>query len=384
MHWAALLHDVGKLDVRPEILNKAGRPTDDEWQEIRRHPEASGRWLTGLAPWLGDWSRAASEHHERFDGDGYPNRLRGTEISLAGRIVAVADAFDVMTAARSYKKPYPATQARAELALNSGTQFDPKIVRAFMCVSLGRLRAIVGPLAWLSRLPELVSTLANGAATAAGVAGVTAAAILGPTTLGASAQPNDAPSVALVAAAAASPDAARTGALATSGPGDPTRETARGVSAPGVTSTTRGTASSTTTSPRNTTTSSPGGSAGGTTPASTAPTTAAPTTTMTTTAMNHAPDAVNDSPPIVLLGSQVVIDVLANDSDIDGNLDPSTLHVASYPPSSQYQSITLVGQSLRFVPRPLQLGTTSFTYQVCDTVGACANGTVTLTFVLSL
>src|SRR5262249_14858284 len=129
LHWAALLHDVGKLDVPAEILNKKGRLNQEEWAIIRTHPASSDRWLRRLHAWLGAWALAATQHHERYDGDGYPLGLRGDEISLAGRIVAVADAFDVMTAARSYKKPFPAAQARTELANNAGTQFDPMIVR---------------------------------------------------------------------------------------------------------------------------------------------------------------------------------------------------------------------------------------------------------------
>ena len=77
LHWAALLHDVGKLDVPAEILNKTEKLTPDEWQIIRGHPAASVRWIEPLRPWLGDWVLAASEHHERYDGDGYPLRLRG-------------------------------------------------------------------------------------------------------------------------------------------------------------------------------------------------------------------------------------------------------------------------------------------------------------------
>ena len=179
LHWAALLHDVGKLDVPAEILNKKGKLTPEEWEQVRHHPAASDKWLVGLRPWLGDWSRAASEHHERFDGDGYPHGLAGEEISLAGRIVAVADAFDVMTAARSYKKPFPAAQARVELTDNAGTQFDPDIVRAFLAISLGDLRRVMGPIAWLATVPELVRLGVTGAlvpartaVTAAGLAAV--------------------------------------------------------------------------------------------------------------------------------------------------------------------------------------------------------------------
>src|SRR5947207_12298346 len=182
LHWAALLHDVGKLDVPAEILSKKGRLTADEWEIVRGHPGASERWLVPLQSWLGEWARAATEHHERFDGDGYPNGLRGQEISLAGRIVGVADAFAVMTAARSYKKPYPAAQARAELADNAGTQFDPAVVRAFLAISLGRLRLVMGPLAWLTGLPGYMSLggVASSAGTVAAAAVVTASGLVAP------------------------------------------------------------------------------------------------------------------------------------------------------------------------------------------------------------
>ena len=91
LHWAALLHDVGKLTVPAEILNKNGRPTDEEWMTLREHPGAAGPILEPLRPWLGEWLDAATQHHERHDGDGYPLGLAGSEISLAGRIVAVAE-----------------------------------------------------------------------------------------------------------------------------------------------------------------------------------------------------------------------------------------------------------------------------------------------------
>ena len=103
--------------------------------------------------WLGDSARAVWEHHERWDGRGYPHGLAGTDISLAGRIVAVADTYDVITSVRSYKKAISPAEARAELTRCAGTQFDPAVVRAFMNLSLGRLRLAMGPLSWLAQLP---------------------------------------------------------------------------------------------------------------------------------------------------------------------------------------------------------------------------------------
>jgi HD-GYP domain-containing protein (c-di-GMP phosphodiesterase class II) len=147
MHWAAMIHDIGKLEVPAEILSKPVRLTDAEFEIIKTHPQAGARIAAPLAGWLGEWFHAIDHHHERWDGKGYPYGLAGTDIPLAGRIAAVADVYDVITAARSYKKPQPAADARRELARCAGTQFDPEVVRAFLGVSLGRLRLMMGPLA---------------------------------------------------------------------------------------------------------------------------------------------------------------------------------------------------------------------------------------------
>lgn len=104
LRLAALVHDVGKLTVPAEVLTKAGRPTTGEWATLQGHPEAGVELAGTLIAWLGPWTGSINEHHERFDGTGYPRRLTGGQISLAGRIVAVADAFETMTANRSYKK----------------------------------------------------------------------------------------------------------------------------------------------------------------------------------------------------------------------------------------------------------------------------------------
>ncbi|MCU1432285.1 MAG: hypothetical protein JWP95_1390 [Actinotalea sp.] len=155
LSWAALLHDVGKLSVPAAIITKSGRPTAQEWEVLSGHPEAGMGVAAPLGDWLGPWLDAIGEHHERWDGAGYPAGLAGAEISLGARIVAVADAFDTITSARSYKKPLPAAVARAELARCAGQQFDPDVVRAFLAVGLGRLRRVAGPLAVLSGVPGL-------------------------------------------------------------------------------------------------------------------------------------------------------------------------------------------------------------------------------------
>ncbi len=152
LSWGVLLHDIGKLAVPAEILNKSEKLSAEEWELLQGHPAAGAVLLEPLAGWLGDWLSATGDHHERWDGGGYPNGLAGSEISLAGRIAAVADAYDVITSRRSYREPLSPEAARKELVECAGTQFDPEVVRSFLAVSLGR-RWTFGPLAWLSDLP---------------------------------------------------------------------------------------------------------------------------------------------------------------------------------------------------------------------------------------
>ena len=141
LRWAALLHDVGKLDVPVRILDKRGPLDERERADVEQHPVAAIGYLEPFRDWLGHWLLAATEHHEWWDGTGYPAGLAGEQISLAGRIVAVADAYDAMTSARSYKKSVTPMAARQELVDNAGTQFDPDVVRAFLNVGISRSRA---------------------------------------------------------------------------------------------------------------------------------------------------------------------------------------------------------------------------------------------------
>ncbi len=168
LRWSSLLHDVGKLDVPVEILNKPGRPDEDEWEVLAAHPSASTRFLAPVAVLLDGWELAASQHHERWDGGGYPVGLAGEDIHLAGRIVAVADAYDTMVSTRSYKDPMSAVAARTELARCAGGQFDPRVVRAFMNISIGRVRRAAGGLAWLGNFRQIFGsgTIAPAAASA--------------------------------------------------------------------------------------------------------------------------------------------------------------------------------------------------------------------------
>jgi putative nucleotidyltransferase with HDIG domain len=177
LRWAAMLHDVGKMAVPAAVLNKAGPLDDEDRRLLRTHPTEGERLTAPLRPWLGPSAGAVGEHHEWWDGSGYPRGRRGEEISPAARIVAVADAFEVMTAARPYKRAMGADAARRELVAGAGGQFDPAMVRAFLNISLGRLRAAAGLLGWLGQLPFL-GRVAIAPFTAPAIAGAAAATIL--------------------------------------------------------------------------------------------------------------------------------------------------------------------------------------------------------------
>ena len=127
----SLLHDVGKIGVPDHILLKPGKLTAEEWVEMRKHPQIGYDMLKRIK-FLETAVQVVYCHQEKFDGTGYPRGLAGDDIFLGARIFAVADTLDAMTSDRVYRKALPYETARAEMILYSGTQFDPRVVEAFL------------------------------------------------------------------------------------------------------------------------------------------------------------------------------------------------------------------------------------------------------------
>jgi hypothetical protein len=373
LRWAGLLHDLGKLEVPGKILNKKGKLNDWEWEVIKSHPAAAARIAAPLAEWLGDSFRAIGEHHERWDGTGYPNEFAGEDISIGGRIVAVADAFDVMTAARSYKRPSPPSWARTELVRCSGSQFDPEVVRAFLNVSIGGLQWAMGPLSWLAQLPTLAQGPIASASSTAATTAIAAAAVVGGSTMAgllpATAEP--VPSVAAPATTGTQPgplyviDPATgntvlvTTSAPTTGAGSAPTSTAPG----GPVTTTATTLPGPPTTPAPTTI-----------PANIIVTVTAPPPGVTTVPPNRAPVAVADSQTVSARAPVVFVNALANDSDPDRD----AISIVSFTqPADAPGSVSLQGEQLRYQPPTAQAAT--FTYTISDGHGQTATATVTIT-----
>ena len=134
LEFGALLHDIGKIRVADEIINKPGRLDDDEMAIVRRHPVDGQEMLERVGGVLADVGEIVRHHHERWDGDGYPDGLMGEQIPLASRIIGACDAFSAMTTQRSYQEARPVLEALAELHACAGTQFDPQVVEALATV----------------------------------------------------------------------------------------------------------------------------------------------------------------------------------------------------------------------------------------------------------
>jgi putative two-component system response regulator len=135
LRHAAPLHDVGKLAIPDRILLKPGKLSAEEYEVMQTHAELGSRLLSGgSSPVLQMAAVIAANHHERWDGTGYPSRRAREEIPLVGRLVAVADVFDALTHDRPYKSAWPVERAIAEIERGAGSQFDPRGVAAFLAL----------------------------------------------------------------------------------------------------------------------------------------------------------------------------------------------------------------------------------------------------------
>ncbi|HLM62343.1 MAG TPA: HD domain-containing phosphohydrolase [Pyrinomonadaceae bacterium] len=130
LELGALLHDIGKIGVPDAILRKPAALNEDEWNKMKLHPQHGQKILRNIT-FLKGAAQLVAQHHEKWDGSGYPYGLRGEDIDLSARIFAVADAFDAMVSDRVYRKGRPYRDAVAELEKHAGTQFDPLVVEAF-------------------------------------------------------------------------------------------------------------------------------------------------------------------------------------------------------------------------------------------------------------
>jgi len=144
LSYGFLLHDVGKLSVPDAVLVKPGKLDDEEWQLIRRHPEAGARILRSV-PFLDRALDVVLHHHERWDGGGYPSRQRGEQIPTWARIFAVVDTVDAMTSDRPYRAALPLETATRAVLDNAGAQFDPRCAEAFASLDREEILNLLEP-----------------------------------------------------------------------------------------------------------------------------------------------------------------------------------------------------------------------------------------------
>ena len=133
IYMMGLLHDVGKIGVPDSIINKPGRLDDEEFLKIKEHPVIGGRILQNIQK-MPELASGAKWHHERYDGRGYPDGLKGDDIPEPARIIAVADAYDAMTSNRSYRDMLPQEKVRLEIEKGMGSQFDPKFAKVMLAM----------------------------------------------------------------------------------------------------------------------------------------------------------------------------------------------------------------------------------------------------------
>jgi HD-GYP domain-containing protein (c-di-GMP phosphodiesterase class II) len=128
---AGLLHDIGKIGIDENLLNKRGKLTELEWSDMKRHPEIGYHILRSVNEFA-PIAKYVLHHHERIDGKGYPRQLKDEEIPMQSKIISIADAYDAMTSHRPYREDLSLSEVVAEFKSNSGSQFDSEILKIFI------------------------------------------------------------------------------------------------------------------------------------------------------------------------------------------------------------------------------------------------------------
>jgi len=387
--WAALLHDIGKLTVPSSLLDKPSAPSDGEWAVLAEHPLRGGGIDPSVRHWLGEWWLGVVQHHERWDGTGYPFGLAGTNISLSARIIAVADSFETMTSVRAYKRAMSMQTARTELVRCAGSHFDPSIVRAMLDVNLGSMRS-VSRLTFFAELPlaSVAAQLGEAARASAAVATVAATTVLGPVTQSFSA-PSPPPAHATVAATERNPGRNEVGVTPTHStkarppastprPGVARSAATSAPAAPGATAgvptaveTTSAGPSPDTTKARAPGTTKPGRDATATTTVPSGP--AASTPPVTVPVVSSRPTGpIADRGISIVQGQRVAIDVRDRDH---GGGDVRSVEIVT-PPTKGRASV--VAGQLTYQPSGIAVGVDHFAYRLCR-AASCSEGTVTVT-----
>jgi hypothetical protein len=360
LRWGVLLHDVGKLTVPAHILNSKEAPTEEQWRILKQHPLEGQKILEPLHGWLGEWGFVALHHHERWDGGGYPAQLEATEISLGGRIAAVADTYDVITSKRSYKEPMSPSAAREELYRCAGTQFDPAVVKAFLRIGLEDGRS-AGFLGWLFELPTLMR-VTSSVATASPTVGSAMATVAMAVSVSAASL-----------AAAGSVEAPQALAFDDSRPAVEevvVEETGLGPVVPQPAAVVHNTDTSPTTT---TSVSSPTTTTSVSSPTTT--TSVSSPTTTTSAPLWGGPDA-NDDAITITNGGVNQINVLDNDAPGEYPIDDATLEIIVAP---RYATDYAVRSNHIHYRRDVRDVVDIIVYQICDTNGRCERATVTVT-----
>ncbi|MBU6236567.1 MAG: HD domain-containing protein, partial [Planctomycetes bacterium] len=163
------LHDIGKVGIPDSILRKPGKLTAEEFEVMKEHTRIGGETLKASAQAYSEASflwmayEIAIHHHERWDGNGYPNRLAGAQIPLSARIVSVADVYDALRSKRIYKPAFSHEKSMAIILEGRGTQFDPDVIDAFLRIE-GRIREVAGGYAGYADTPPAIELPASNSA----------------------------------------------------------------------------------------------------------------------------------------------------------------------------------------------------------------------------